>query len=372
MFNYSERIETFRDERVRLSADFQNKLFDHRQANRDRLMSRLPELIPGVTLNQGDFKPQGSSAMGTIIQTRFSAEEYDIDDGVVIWRHQLVDKNGVELTAAQVREKVQEALKDGRFKRQPKLFTNCVRVFYAEEDAEKHHVDFPVYRRFFDAEGKKVRELASEDGWVKSDPTQVNTWFNNEITTRNSHVTGRGTQLRQMIQLLKRFCRTRSEWDLPNGMKLTMLAAECQPTYDARLNVAFRELLKKIKARLAFNKVIQNLAHPDKPALTRTVWDQNVVDLQAKIGEALDKLAELDRSENNNADAAREAWDWIFKSDGFFADFDAERKKEDKEKALLQKAALVGMGARTSSSGVLGTLGVLNSVHEFHGEDFVD
>ena len=67
-------------------------------------MSRLPVLIKGVTLNEGDFKPQGSSAMGTIIQTRFSAEEYDIDDGVVLWKHQLKDEQGVELSAAQVRE----------------------------------------------------------------------------------------------------------------------------------------------------------------------------------------------------------------------------------------------------------------------------
>ena len=43
----------------------------------------------------------------------------------------------------ETKERVREALKDKRFKRQPEIFTNCVRVFYAEEDEEKHHVDFP-------------------------------------------------------------------------------------------------------------------------------------------------------------------------------------------------------------------------------------
>ena len=43
--------------------------------------------------------------MGTVIQTRFVGEEYDIDDGLVLWREQLVDENGVELTAQQVKEK---------------------------------------------------------------------------------------------------------------------------------------------------------------------------------------------------------------------------------------------------------------------------
>ena len=103
--------------------------------------------------------------MWTVIQTQFVDEEYDIDDGLVLWRHQLKDKNGDELTALQVKEIVRDALKDKRLNRQPEIHSNCVRVFYAEEDEERHHVDFPVYRRYFDANGNKVRELAGENGW---------------------------------------------------------------------------------------------------------------------------------------------------------------------------------------------------------------
>ena len=134
MFDYSERIEAFREERVRLSADFREKLLAHRKANRDRLINRLPDFIKGVTIGETSFRPQGSFAMLTVIQTRFVADEYDIDDGLVLWRHQLIDKDGNELTAAQVKEIVREALKDKRFNRQPKICSNCVRVFYADED----------------------------------------------------------------------------------------------------------------------------------------------------------------------------------------------------------------------------------------------
>jgi hypothetical protein len=207
---------------------------------------------------------------------------------------------------------------------------------------------------------------------VVSDPTEVNKWFDVEIENRNQSVAGRGSQLRHLIQLLKRYCRSRSDWDLPNGMKLTMLVAECQPVYSERIDVAFRGLVKNIKDRLSWNKVIRNLAHPDEPALTRTTADQNVVDLETRLGEALDQFANLDKADAENADSARSVWDWIFKSYGFFAEFDAERKAEAKQASLLAKAALIGNGARTSPAGVLGSFGVANLTHRFYGEGTMD
>ncbi len=161
-------------------------------------------------------------------------------------------------------------------------------------------------------------------------------------------------------------------WDLPNGMKLTMLGAECQPPFCERIDEAFRELLNNLKNSLYWNKVIKNFAHPDTPDLTRTSIDQNVTDLEARIGEALDQLAILDKTNANNADSARSVWDWIFKSDDFFAEFDADRKQEEKRNTLLAKAALVGNGARTSPAGVLGVVGIPNLSHGFYGDDPVE
>jgi hypothetical protein len=330
MFDYSQRIEAFRAQKVILSQDFRDKLLAHRKANRDRLISRLPDQISGVAIGDNSFRPQGSFAMQTVIQTRFADEEYDIDDGLILRRSQLLDKEGNELTAAVVKDKVREALKDGRFNRQPRLCSNCVRVFYADTDEEKHHVDFPAYRIWEDAQGNEQRELAGESGWIASDPTAVNEWLATEVTTRNTATAGHGTQLRHCIQLLKRFCRSRkkSEWDLPNGMKLTMLVAECQGAYAARIDVAFRDLLGRVRDRLRWNKVIPNLAHPDKPALTRTTSDQNVADLETRLDEALKKLSVLDGKDGDDIDVVRRAWDWVFKSDGFFAEFDDEETEK--------------------------------------------
>ena len=321
MYDYSKQIDAFWDEKVRLSAGFKEKLLKHRQTNRDRLKSGLPDNIEGVSIGESSFKSQGSVAMKTIIQTRFLEEEYDIDDGVVLKRSDLKDKDGNELTAMDTKERVRKTLKDERFDRQPRLCTNCVRVFYAEEDKEKHHVDFPVYRKYTNDSGDEERELASGEDWILSDPTQVNRWFEDEVAERNKKIDGKGTQMRKLVQLLKRFCRSRKEWDLPNGMKLTMLVSECQPGYSERIDKAFRDLLQKLKARLEKSKIICNLAHPDKPQITRSSNDNNVCALLDKTKEALEELEKLDTEDCRRSDA-RKAWDWVFKSDGFFEDLD--------------------------------------------------
>ena len=262
--------------------------------------------------------------MGTIVQTRFVDEEYDIDDGLVILRKQLKNGDGVDLSPLEVKEAVRNALKDARFNRQPRIFANCVRVFYAEEDEEKHHVDFPVYRKWSDDDGNTIRELASEDGWVGSNPTQVNTWFSGIVEERNLLNSGWGTQFRRLIQLLKRYCRSRSDWLdlLPNGLKLTMLVAECQPPYNIRIDVAFAELLANIKLRLEESKIICNLAHPDQPMITRSENDANVEALLDEIASAVEQIETLDDAENDNEKAARAVWDWVFRSDGFFKEYD--------------------------------------------------
>ena len=85
------------------------------------------------------------------------------------------------------------------------------------------------------------------------------------------------------------------------------------------------------------SKIIRNLAHPDKPRITRTSSDENVCQLLDKIIEALEKLEKLDDDDCKRSDA-RKAWDWVFKSDGFFEDFDGNDSKGTKGNAGLASA----------------------------------
>ena len=302
MCDYTYQLDKFYEKRIKLPTDMRDMLLNHRTANANRLIARLAELHPKVRIGAANFQSQGSFAMDTVLQTRFTKEEYDIDYGVVIRRSQLVNEDGSEMTGDEARELVREALRDKRFNRQPKVMSNCVRVFYADEDDYAHHVDIPVYREFENNQGKTVMELAGENGWTISNPTRVNVWLEDLVEEKNKASAGSGSQMRRMIKWLKRFCRSRnadtdSDWDLPNGMKLTMLVQECFLAR-ARDDVAFYDTLVSMKTRLAWNRVILNLADESliKPALTKTFSDQNVLNLHDRIEEAIGALAVLHSS----------------------------------------------------------------------------
>lgn len=381
MFDYSTQLKKFFAKKVTLPSDMRQMLLAHRNANADRLIARLPEAHPKIRIGESNFRSQGSFAMDTVIQTRFTDEEYDIDYGVVIRRSQLVHDDDSEMTAAEAREVVREALKDKRFSRQPKLMSNCVRVFYADEDDYAHHVDIPIYREFEDDNGNTVTELASECGWVRSNPTRVNEWIEDLVAEKNKQVADSGSQMRRMIKLTKRFCRSRNadtndDWNLPNGMKLTMLVAECH-TWRERDDEAFHALLTALKNRLTRHTLeIENLADENWPKakLTKTSADQNVVNLRDRVGEALTELTVLFDPDCDET-KARRAWDWVFQSDGFFKELEDEAKAEAKRQALLAKATLLAAGsAGTDRFGRIvaaSAAAVPNLAHSFYGEDFL-
>ncbi|MDF9832358.1 hypothetical protein M2103_000568 [Ereboglobus sp. PH5-5] len=379
MFDYDQQLKKFYERKIKLPPDMRSMLLDHRKANADRLIARLGERSPKICIGEANFRSQGSFAMNTVIQTRFVNEEYDIDYGVVIRRSQLKNKDGSEMTAQEVREMVRDALKDDRFKRQPKIMSNCVRVFYADEDDYAHHVDIPVYREYEDDNGKTITELAGQGGWCVSNPTRVNEWLETVVKEKNEQSEDSGSQMRRMIKWLKRFCRSRNaetdtKWDLPNGMKLTMLIVECFCA-NKRDDTAFYDTLVALKNRLVWNLEIENLADTGCPRakLTKSKADQNVLNLRARIGEALESLIVLFQHDCDEP-KARRAWDWVFQSDGFLKEQEDEAKDEAKRQALLEKAAILSTGnAGTDCAGrivTVSTAAVPNIAHAFYGDSF--
>ena len=367
MFDYNEQVQAYEAECVNLPQAEKDKLRGNRDANRDRLKRNRPE---SIRVNGDSFIPQGSMAVNTTVQEKVNA--YDIDDGVWFHAGDLKKKDGAEMTAKETQEMVRDALKDPKFNKAPEIHQNCVRVFYEAG----HHVDVPAYRKFDEGTEKERQELAGAGGFAASDPTEINRWFEGRVQALNLMRDGAGSQFRVMVRLMKRFARSRGEeWDLPNGLKLTMLVEECLPNGYGRDDEAFYWLLSKLQSRLLFSLEVENRAQTKWPKdkLTKTANDSNMVELRKRVGEALDKLAVLHRSDCKEPQA-RGAWDWVFQSDGFF---DAYEKDPTKAKALFENAALVRAGlAATSRTGVIvaagSGIGVANPGHKFYGQKDTD
>lgn len=316
MINFHTQLQAYETEKVNLSDTVRDGLYAKREANRSRLRANLPDDI-----KIKDFIAQGSMAIRTTVQEKNA--DYDIDDGVTFYAQTLTGRiiGFFDMGCEEVREMVRDALKDDKFARQPEIIGNCIRVFYAEG----YHVDVPVFR-VIDADTTDERqELAGKDGWRRSDPTEINVWFESRVQRLNRFQEDAGGQLRRMVRLLKRFAKSRGKrWNTPNGLKLTMLAEECFERSAERDDKAFFFLLEKLHGRLTRSLVVvnraQRLEEPD--ALTKSESDENMQELRQRVGEALEKLNSL-WEEKCTIQMAQEVWEWVFQAEGFFAASDS-------------------------------------------------
>ena len=320
--DYHRQIQAYEAEKVNLSDTVREDLYTKREANRNRLKANLPERV-----KIRSFIPQGSMAIRTTVQEK--DRDYDIDDGVSFLAESLKGEIlGIfDMSAREVQEMVRDALKDDKFNKQPEIIGNCVRVFYAEG----YHVDVPSFRVHNADTQDENQELAGEDGWRDSDPTEINVWFEKRVQELNKIQENAGSQFRRMIRLLKRFARSRGDaWDMPNGLKLTMLADECFERSAERDDKAFFFLLQNMANRLQKDLVVLNRAQSKTPQdrLTKSERDSNMVELRKRVNEALERLA-ITWNPNADMKATREAWEWVFQTGGFFEAFDAKGDREN-------------------------------------------
>ena len=317
--NYHEAIQAYEAAKVNLPEAVREDLYQKREANRNRLKAKLPERI-----KIKDFIAQGSMAIRTTIQEE--GGDYDIDDGVCFYADSLKGPYlGIfDMDSDEVREMVCEALQDNTFNKQPEILGNCVRVFYAEG----YHVDVPSFRVLDADTPDEHQELAGKAGWTPSDPTEINRWFEDRVQTLNRIQEDAGAQFRRMVRLLKRFARSRGKkWNMPNGLKLTMLADECFERSHGRDDKSFYFLLLNIHERLNKSRIIMNRAQRPSAQvpLTKTEADDNLTELHHHLSEALQHLAVL-WDDHCSRPQAYTAWEWVFQPGGFFGDY--ERNNE--------------------------------------------
>lgn len=312
MFDCSKDVLAFHDEKVTLSQKEQAEMKKRRDANRDRLKTRLKEA--GKPVPQ-EFIKQGSYAMHTMVQD--PDNDYDIDDGAYFTEASLKKSDSTGMSPTEAKQMVCDALQDKRFDKKPKVMKSCVRIFYEAG----YHVDMPVYR-IRTSDGKY--ELASDDGWTVSRAADTEDWFNKTNKDKSPDLGTNGGQFRRNVRLLKKFARSRRNWkdDIATGFTITKLAEECFVANTAREDKALRDCMQRIYDRL----VNLEVKHPVTTGamLTSGPDDPSTKFLRDKLKEALADLAVLDDAKCEQALAA---WDKVFNTDFFSARLDSETAK---------------------------------------------
>jgi len=178
MYDCNDDVCTFHDSEVTLNSEQQSEMRSRRNANRKRLKKNLASRNdPQPCSNQA----QGSYTMHTMVQD--DNNDYDIDDGAVFTKADLVGPQGADKSALNARSMVKSALDDGSFSTPPTILKNCVRVFYKAG----YHVDIPVYRQLKD----DTLELASTD-WKGSSPSAVTNWYNDAVIQKSQSSESQG------------------------------------------------------------------------------------------------------------------------------------------------------------------------------------
>ena len=333
MHDCSEDILAYHDERVTLPEPERTEMRNRRNSNRDKARRGL-ELKDNPT--PIEFRSQGSYAMRTMVQ--HPSKDYDIDDGVYFWKEDLVDENGRELSARQVKEMLRDAVDDGNFVTAPEVRRNCVRVQYARG----YHVDLPCYRRVTTKDwlGNESyhHELAGPT-WKRSDARDVTAWFRSENSAQSPDATN-GRQLRRVTRAIKMFARSRSGWSgkVLSGFGITKLVTETFQAHANREDVALHDTMRAMRDRLERGLVVE---HPVTPGETITTQgndgsgDPKAAYLRDRLSEALDDLAPLHEASCSKNDAL-DAWDRVFAT----TFFDARKK--------LAAAAVVAPGVLSS------------------------
>lgn len=284
-YNANAHLTSFHGELVRFDKKDLDLPTQRRNANRNRLKDGLEANKEPQPL---DFVPQGSYAMGTMVQSE--VETADIDDGALFRREALKGPKGGDKSANDAKEMVRAALARGdAFKTPPEVRANCVRVYYDDG----FHVDVPVYR-VFEEDGVEKKELASAGEWKASSPEDITEWFNGQVTDKSPDKTN-GRQMRRIVRLLKYWSKSRSSWTMPSGFILSVLADEAYPKegWADRDDSALLSIMRSIRTRLQTKERVYRPVDP-REEITRDQTLGRIRKLRDELGNAIAELSKLE------------------------------------------------------------------------------
>jgi hypothetical protein len=329
MFDIHKKLNLFYNDHVRLGEE-RRTLAKYRDTNLERLKAGLEKLGHPSSF---DHRDQGSYAMHTINQ--HPKKDYDIDVAIIF------SKDDLPGSALDARKRVEDAMHEGggNFSQPPETMTNAVQVYYAEG----HHIDLAVYRRYEDGYGKLIQEHAGRD-WTSRDPMEITNWFNDAVheysPSKEQGATVAENQMRRIVRWLKAFAKSRESWDLPGGLIISVLVAECYGPDFYRDDVCLYNTMVSIRDRLQLNEGVNNPVDITQTLTDRPVDVGRIRRFRDKLDSAVSQLAVLQSSDCTEEQAIK-AWYWVFQHSFWSAD-DATAKSMREYGELLGEAARQG------------------------------
>lgn len=324
MYNLHDRLNEFYKDHVRLSTDERKKLAGYRDTNLDRLKSGLDKLGEEHDKTYAYYeyyRNQGSYAMFTLNQ--HPDNEYDIDIAIVF------KKDDLPSSALNARHRIADAFKKvkGNFSQEPEARSNAVTVWYAEG----YHIDFAVYRTFEDEYGSTQIEHAGPD-WTERDPMDVTKWFNDAVNSDSPSQEDGATvddhQMRRIVQFLKAFSKSRSSWNLPGGLIISVLAVDSYQRDDYRDDAALYDTMVAIRNRLLLNTEVYSPVSMSESLTSKEKYKKQVERFREKLDYAIKKLDPV-FADDCTEDEAMKAWDSVFNHPFWAEGGDEEAETED-------------------------------------------
>lgn len=323
MYDLSQKFNSFYNSHVVLPQTEQTNLHSKKDLNIQRLKDGLKEYNEENKTSYSIVETcvQGSVAMSTVVQNEDG--DYDIDVAVVFDKSALGDK-GAQATRNLVANALKRKTK--QFNTEPKVKTSCVRIKYADG----YHIDFAVYRRYYDFWNECwVYEHAGSD-WTKRDLRGLNEWFK----TQND---ASGGKLRKVVRLSKMFCKSRDVWkNMPSGLLQTVLCDEkLQNSYD-RIDELFYYTMKEIVDRLETGTFVVAPVDNNRVLTPRQSDTQKMTTWRNRLKSKLEDLDVLFKDDCTKQDALQ-AWYGFFNHD-FWNEQVAESSTYSQSPTLIFKS----------------------------------
>ncbi len=301
-------LNQFYEDWVRLGKERQ-VLAQHRDTNLDRLKNGLKNL--GYPSNF-DYRNQGSYAMYTINQ--HPNKDYDIDVAIIF------HKDNLPSSALDARKRIEAAMIEGggNFSTPPEAKTNAVRVYYAEG----HHIDLAIYRQYEGCNDNLIYEHAGND-WASRDPMAITDWFNAVVRksspSKEQGATVNENQMRRIVRLLKAFAKSRAHWNLPGGLMISVLVAECYRPDFHQDDICLYNTMVSIWNRLKMRTDIRNPVDAAQALTHRPVDIARVEQFRDRLEVAISHLETLNNPKCTEEQAVN-VWYWLFRHPFWSAD----------------------------------------------------